>query len=739
MSYPHTHYSPLSGDITLSGFFKIIREGLSFIILIILLGVLTTIGITLILPKWYKAKTVVRLEVPKSEYSLFLPEGRGTYYDPSFIRGQAEIIKSKKVLMPVIRDEEIQFKKFLNERSGPPLPEEAMYSYLANKMLHIGLSPSTYIIEISVMAQEDPIMAANLANAIAKYYDKSREEFSIKTQEIAFQRIERALEEQEEKVNQLRDKREKIRKELGITDTEKVALPSLDYENIRHMESQKVLLEVDATAYKTRWEQFKTVPRKKWIDLINVETVPDVNIQNLLKDYLLQQQLYVKLKEYYGENHPEFISTKMVLETMRMQLLGLLEGFEKGLEIKYKEAQARVDGLQQKIQEAKEKQIDRSREKMRPWEESLKDLEKAESVLETLTVRLRQDQIDKQIPKRTIEILNKASYPLKHSRPNLFLNIFLSFVGSSLFAIGGVFFVEYFDTSLRSIEEIEKTLQIPIFGVVPKKEITVTKDNFNTFDAEPYRVIQTNLDLFLKEKKEHSIIVFQSAGPGEGKSTTLYNVALTLAIAKQKVLVIDSDIRRPSQHKLFKTSRSPGIIDYLDGKTSLEGLIKKTEFPNLDFIPSGKVHNAHFSFNILHDKKLFGMVKELAQSYDKVFMDSPPAIGISDASIFANRSDGVVFVIQYRRNPASMCLRAKEIIQSAGGNILGIVLNQVPCDGNEDYNYYTSNYAYYHKKRQPLEKNLKRKEPVTSKFDSFSLREDPSKNKKEPSKHIPLT
>src|SRR5207253_2095156 len=139
--------------------------------------------------------------------------------------------------------------------------------------------------------------------------------------------------------------------------------------------------------------------------------------------------------------------------------------------------------------------------------------------------------------------------------------------------------------------------------------------------------------------------------------------------------------------------RSPGLSEFLLGQQPLDTVIQKSIVPNLDFIPSGGVEG--FTLGLLHLTRLRELVATLHERYDKIVFDSPPIIGVSDASVLVSAVDGAILLIQHRRNPQSMVVRAQQIVEGLKTPLLGVVLNQVPLHSGEDYGYYTANYSYY--------------------------------------------
>ena len=182
-------------------------------------------------------------------------------------------------------------------------------------------------------------------------------------------------------------------------------------------------------------------------------------------------------------------------------------------------------------------------------------------------------------------------------------------------------------------------------------------------------------------------------GVGEGKSTTLFNLAYICASMGDKVLIVDSDLRRPVQHTMLNMSNDFGLTNVLLRDVPIEETIKSTDVPNLHFLPSGKLPRN--SVGLLDSQRVRELVKNLKARYDYVFFDSPPVMGVSDASIIASELDGVLLVVQYRKYPRAMSARAKRLIESVGGNILGVVLNNINILRDDYYYYYQSYYSHY--------------------------------------------
>jgi capsular exopolysaccharide synthesis family protein len=181
----------------------------------------------------------------------------------------------------------------------------------------------------------------------------------------------------------------------------------------------------------------------------------------------------------------------------------------------------------------------------------------------------------------------------------------------------------------------------------------------------------------------------------------VFNLASVFAQSGQRTLMVDSDLRRPTLHKMLHVTNTVGLTNYLLRQNALEEVIQTTSLPTLDFLASGKLPSS--SLGILSSAQMKDLIGELKQRYDIVFFDSPPIMGVSDASILASEVDMTVQVIQYRRYPQPMNIRAKQLIEKVGGNLVGIVLNNINMSQDESYYYYSGYYHDYYYRSEETE------------------------------------
>jgi capsular exopolysaccharide synthesis family protein len=207
--------------------------------------------------------------------------------------------------------------------------------------------------------------------------------------------------------------------------------------------------------------------------------------------------------------------------------------------------------------------------------------------------------------------------------------------------------------------------------------------------SEAYRTLRTNIR-FSAVDREVKVVMVTSPGPGEGKSTTVSNLAVTYAQADQRVLLIDGDLRKPVQHRIFHVSNRFGLTDLLASGADPLHAIRPTAIPNLHVITSGPTPPN--PSELLGSRRMASVIEELRGQYDMILLDTPPVLALTDAQIISSLSDGALLVIDSGKVKHNIALRAKANLDQVNARILGVVLNNVTHKEDELYYYY--NYYY---------------------------------------------
>ena len=687
-------------------YWRILRVRKVLIMVVFLLVVTTTTVITFWLPKTYMSTASIAVDKDMAELSSVTGRQTQMGFDLFFIQTQFERIQSSEVLDKVIEDQELNLNERWSKRFGMERPLETRETFgILSKRLRVRNVRNTTIIEIGVIS-EDRKEAADIANKIVQVYRKVRQDRIINYAKDSIVRYNEEREALDKQVNEMQAKADKLREEAGISDflSGTPMVQTLDTETLRRWESQRVDAKALYEERRTRFDKMKAVPPEQLpTALIQLQFNDQLN--SLLKSANdLNTQRSSKLKEF-SPGHPEIEKLDAALKKINETVETVVQATMQGLEAQVEAAKAHLDSLNTEVTKAFERD-QQMQTKVAPYAKVKKELEDKMEIRRLFDFRGRQDEFEANLPRPAmVEDVSKATPALKPYRPNVPLNIALGIVVGFVVGVGLAFFVEYLDTSMKTIDDVELALQAPVVGVIPQNVGPIFEEGEDSPHAEAYRVLRTNV-LFGRKDERLNTITVVSGGAGEGKSTTILNIATIFAQNGHRILLVDTDLRRPSLHKAFNVSNSIGITSHLLGQRTLEEVIQKTPVKNLDFLPSGRLPAS--AMGILNSPQMKEFVNDIKQRYDFVFFDSPPILGVSDASILVSMMDMTLLVVQYRKYPQPMTVRAKLTIDKVGGNLLGVVLNNINLS-SDSYYYYHSGYHYNHYARS--EDSLEEKEP----------------------------
>jgi len=217
----------------------------------------------------------------------------------------------------------------------------------------------------------------------------------------------------------------------------------------------------------------------------------------------------------------------------------------------------------------------------------------------------------------------------------------------------------------------------------------ITLSNPRSPISEAYRTLRTNID-FSSIDETMQVLVVTSAGPGEGKSTTISNLAITFAQSERRVVLIDADMRKPTMHHTFRASNRVGLSSLLTRKNQLEEAVQETDVPNLFIITAGPIPPN--PAEMLSSKRMTELLELLKSQFDVVLIDTPPLLAVTDAQLVASKSDGVILVMEYGSVKREAALKAKANLDTVGAKILGVVMNNVKrSKADQAYYYYYGN------------------------------------------------
>jgi capsular exopolysaccharide synthesis family protein len=293
-----------------------------------------------------------------------------------------------------------------------------------------------------------------------------------------------------------------------------------------------------------------------------------------------------------------------------------------------------------------------------------------------------------------VSVVDEAIEPVRPVSPRVSLNVLIAFVLGAMLAFLLIFLIEFLDRTVKDPVEAQKLLGLPIIGLMPRLDETetlVTMANPRSVTAEAYRTLRTNIQYSSIDKPMKKILV-SGANPNCGKSTVSANLGAVLAQSNGRVLIVDCDLRRPTQHKLFNTSMEPGLSSLIFNENiKISDALRKTEYENLMVLPCGPI--PPYPAEMLASERMKDLVKEFSEQFDYIVFDSPPIIAVTDAAILSKLADGTLMVLDYGRVRKDEALEAHEKMKRVQAHMIGAVINAVP-QGNSYYSGYQQYYYY---------------------------------------------
>jgi capsular exopolysaccharide synthesis family protein len=671
-------------------YWQVVKNRYGIILLTLLLVFMTAAVITYVMPKKYESSATIEVK-PKSMAQSPFEGGVSPSYGSSpmtaqFFGTEFEKIKSSNSLTKVVENLEL-----VNKWS---VDKEAAIRILKG-IVNTQNIRGTDLISITVR-HTDKEDARNITAEVADAYKAYRTEIERRDSDKGLYELNKAVRDQEDKVEERRKVLATIVRTKGIiykgqdsfygqsgVDEDQGARSALQTYN--ELEQEKMQLESQINSL-LKYDSDQLMVSAAGLNL------PDNIIKNLLPQYNDAKRTLDTLKiNGLGVNHPTVLAAADQIKTMKHQLDEGVVNLRATLQAQLDMAADRLKNVEVLKNDSREEAIKRGLD-AQDYVDAKRDFETDQQLLQSMKLKQIGKNMTDKMTDESIVVHEEPQVSQNPVSPNVTLNLVLGAVVGLIFGVGIAFFLEYLDTSVKSLEDVERYLQVPVLAVIPKDVGILHKQSGMSPDAEAYRILRTNIEFNRKNPEDNAITVV-SGGAGEGKSTTLVNLAYICAQGGYTTLMIDADLRRPRLHTFFDINNSVGLTNYLTTELVLEDVILQTPVDNLYFMPSGILPSD--AAGILNSKRMSELIQDVKQRFDLVLVDSPPILGVSDASVLASEVDLTMIVVQHRKLPRNMLLRVKQAVENVGGNVIGVVLNNVDVRSDSQYQYYTSYYTYY--------------------------------------------
>jgi capsular exopolysaccharide synthesis family protein len=574
------------------------------------------------------------------------------------------------------------------------------------------------VVNVTVQ-NHDPDMTALLANTMAQVYTKRN--------------LERRMAQSGDASSWLGDEYSGLSEELNAAEraliefkkrNSVVAVPIEDQQNdlaSRHKKLSDELSQVQLKliGLKAQREQYVALRADDPMNDVS-PGVSDTPVMQKLKElYVDQYAKLVELRGKYLEKHPTVVAQEARVNAIRQDMVREAQLASKNVEAQYqsvmkqeKDLRAALDGATREALQLEQRAIEYNRLK--------RTFDRLSKLSDQVGGRERETSLAGHLKTNNVRVLDAALVPTAAIAPNVPTAIGTALMVAILLALGVAFLLEMIDSTVKTQDDIEKAAALTFLGVIPSIEPNEgesatapvappalvdlikrgSKDLYvmshpRSSVAECCRAIRTNL-LFMTPDRPAKTLLITSAGPQEGKTTSAVNMAITLAGSGLRVLLVDTDLRRPRLHKAFGIpATSDGVSKAIVGDSDVLSMVRETGVPNLSLLPCGATPPN--PAELLHAERFKAIVDELAANYDRVIFDSPPVGAVTDATILSRLTEGTVLVAKSNQTSKDALMRARRLLSQAGVNLLGCILNDLDMSkrGSYGYYYYYSRYGYY--------------------------------------------
>ena len=315
------------------------------------------------------------------------------------------------------------------------------------------------------------------------------------------------------------------------------------------------------------------------------------------------------------------------------------------------------------------------------------------------------------VESNNIQVVDKAEAPLFPFKPDLQTNSAIGALAGLLLGLALIFLIESLDDTIKFTDEVEKLLNLPLMGVIPKTKeranlasvALLTQEDPRGHLAEAYRSLRTAMQFSTAEGAPRRLLV-TSTTKSEGKSTTALALAISFAQLGGRVLLIDADMRKPTLHQLVSVKNDSGLSNYLAGQQAIASLLRETSVPGLTVMTAGPIPPN--PVDLLTGPRFGELLDALQSAYHQIIIDSPPVLGIADAVVLGNQIPSVLYVAQASSTRKNLIKDALRRLRLAGIVPRGIVLTKTSTQNNADYSY--ENYYGYGAEAPVAEKLVKK-------------------------------
>jgi succinoglycan biosynthesis transport protein ExoP len=558
----------------------------------------------------------------------------------------------------------------------------------------------------------DQQIAAAVANTVAEVFIKQNYEAKTEKFTTASGWLDRSTRELKAKVQEAEQALANYTREHNIFSTE--GKETLTTDKLSRLHEQVMRAETDRMLKQSLYEEVK-MGRVAQLP----EAFADPKSADLQKQF---QELAVNLADLetrYGPENPQIIQVKQRMAAIQEQINQSRSTLADRLKADYERAVRDEQSLKAALEKAKGEAVQQNQAAIQ-FNILKQDVDTANKLYTEFLQNTNQANLQVAEQHNNVRVISPARVPKTPISPARMRTIVIGFLLAFSAGIGLALFLEYIDNTIKTIEDVSRYVQLPALSVIPPIGAAIPRKllsaktarkpkslpaNINGAEiengrawqlvapdsrssaAEAYRILRTSVLLSSAGKPPKTILI-TSGQPGEGKTTTAVNTAISLSQLGASVLVIDCDMRKPSAHKILGVDNLRGLSTYLSRNIGVDGLIHKLQMPNLSLLPCGPIPPN--PAELISSEKMKRLLTDMADRYDHIILDSPPLMNVTDPVILSTMVDGVILVVHGGKSTRDVVRRARHDLDAVNAKVFGVVLNNVDLrrEGYDNYYYY---------------------------------------------------
>jgi polysaccharide biosynthesis transport protein len=551
--------------------------------------------------------------------------------------------------------------------------------------------PDSEVIKVGFSAN-DPKLAARVANAYADAYVEMGLETRLQAVSKAATWLTGRLDGMREKVEASERKLQAYREAEGLVDMQGT-LDLVD-KQLTGLADRVVEARTKRDDLQGLSDQIQRAGKLSTAELAAHPTLArNTTIQALKASELQAEREASELGKRYGPAHPKMLAARSDLDTVKAKLATEVGNVAAGVRKELDIARAQVEKLEAELATAKIHAQDTNRQEF-TLRALKRDVESDRQLYDLFLTRFKETNLGADVESTNARIIDAAEVPETPVEPNIRRIIAVVTLLALIVGVGLALLMEYLDNTLKSGQDVEESLLLPLLGTVPllsgrRRRKTLPERTFvdqpKSEFAEAIRTVRTGVVLSNVDVP-HRVVLVTSSVPGEGKTTVAINLAMALGHL-DKVLLIDADMRRASVGGKFGLpAAAPGLSNLVAGTADEASTIHRPEGLNIDIMPAGLIPPN--PLELLSSRRFAETLDRLRERYDRIVIDSAPAQAVSDSLILSKACDAVVFVVRSDETPLPLVQMAVKRLRQVGAPLIGAVLNQYDSDRGARYGHY---------------------------------------------------